>query len=90
MARWRSDIVIPRHDQRATELHLCKFKYVFHFRVAVTVYPYLQERVGVRDTGVVACRVSEVMNQVWTRKSLAQSCPIYGLCLAGPTAVETF
>lgn len=64
----------------------------FHFRVAVTFYPYLQGRVRFRDIGVVACSVSEVMkfSQVWTRTSLAQSCPIYGLCLAGPTAVETF
>lgn len=80
---------MTREQLICTCANLHKF---FHFRVAVTFYPYWQERVGFWGIGVAALSVSEVvkLDQVRTRTSPAQSCPIYGLCLAGPTAVETF
>lgn len=36
------------------------------------------------------CQGSDEVQPGVDQAPLAQFCPIYGLCLAGPTAVETF
>lgn len=64
----------------------------FHFRVAVAFYSLLSGEGGIlRHWGCcLQCQGSDEVQPGVDQAPLAQFCPIYGLCLAGPTAVETF